>query len=130
MFKRQVEMEKMLRDWSQKMLERFIWLCIRFEYNKERGVYLISFSPSEKIDESEDFCREALAFEDRMNALYGDDAPLFCDEERCFKLSEQAEEIKVYTKAFRQPRTVVLNWSICQTELTTTTTEKEYNLAA
>lgn len=123
-------MEKMLRNWFQKMLERFIWLCIRFEYNKERGIYLISFSPSDKIDESEDFCKEALAFEDKMNALYGDDAPLFCDEERCFKLSEHAEEIKVYTKVFHQAEIFVRNWPTYNTWITATTIEKEYNLAA
>lgn len=32
-----------------------------------------------------------MAFEDKMNALYGDNAPLFCDEEKYFKMSVNAE---------------------------------------
>ena len=90
---RDLDLEQILRRWAQDLVSRYTWLTIRFEYSERRGVYLVSYSPSEKIDESESFARETMEFENRMNDLYDDNAPLFCDEEELFKLSSEAEVI-------------------------------------
>lgn len=86
--------ETILRDWFKEMVSRYRWLTIKFEYSEKRGVYLVSYSPAVDICSNDDFMSESMAFEDKMNALYGDDAPLFCDEEKYFKLSDNAETIK------------------------------------
>lgn len=89
-----IEQEQTLTTWLRKMVNRFPWLRAKFEYSKSMGGFLVSFSPSNIIEDSEDFCHEALKFEDEMIELYGDDyAPLFCDEEECFTLSENAQTI-------------------------------------
>lgn len=94
---RDLDLEQILRRWAQDLVSRYTWLTIRFEYSEKRGVYLVSYSPSEKIDESESFARETMEFENRMNDLYDDHAPLFCDEEELFKLSSEAEVIRYHT---------------------------------
>ena len=43
---------------------------------------------------SDEFCEESMCFEDEMNKLYGDDAPLFCDDEKYFKLSDKAKTVR------------------------------------
>lgn len=94
------EIETKLRNWFEQMVDRYKWLNIKFEYNKTRGIYLVSYSPIQKIEESDSFIKETMDFEDKMNFLYGDDSPLFCDEEKYFKLSSNAEIIKSRFKFF------------------------------
>lgn len=101
---RDLELEQILRRWAQDLVSRYTWLTIRFEYSERRGVYLVSYSPSEKIDESESFARETMEFENRMNDLYDDNAPLFCDEEELFKLSSEAEVIRYHTPEEEEDR--------------------------
>ena len=55
---------------------------------------MVSYSPKEKINDNDDFNRDAMKFADDMNKKYGNNAPLFCDEEAYFKLSDKAEIIK------------------------------------
>ena len=87
---RDLELEKTLRQWAEDMVKRYTWLTIRFEYNEKRRAYLISYSPESKADEDERFVIESSAFEDWINEQYdGLKAPLFCYEERLFKLSPQ-----------------------------------------
>lgn len=88
---KQEEIKKKLVAWFDKMMAKYEWLSIKFEYSYKFRSYLVSFSPSSKINECDNFCIEAMSFEDEMNKLYGDDAPLFCDDEKYFKLSEKAE---------------------------------------
>lgn len=95
---KQKEIKEKLINWFNVVITKFEWLSIKFEYSDKLKVYLISFSPSSKIDKSDDFCMEAMRFEDSMNAEYGDDAPLFCDEEEYFKLSDNAEIISSQLK--------------------------------
>ena len=83
--------EKQLRDWFNLMLLKYAWLIIKFEYNEMENCYMVSFSPSSELDKSIEFSKDALDFENKMNKKYGDDAPLFCDEESLFKLSNKAE---------------------------------------
>ena len=83
--------EQELRTWFDRMLAKYVWLSIKFEFNLTRQCFMVSFSPETIISQSKDFCEETLAFEDKLNDEYGDDAPLFCDEESLFKLSSNAE---------------------------------------
>lgn len=89
------KIEEQLRLWFGKMLLKYTWLKIKFEYSEIEKCYMVSFSPSSKINVSEEFSKDALDFEDKMNLEYGDDAPLFCDEESLFKLSSNAEVLAV-----------------------------------
>lgn len=88
---KQEEIKNKLVVWFDKMLTKYEWLSIKFEYSNKLRNYLVSFSPSSKIQVSDEFCEESMSFEDEMNRLYGDDAPLFCDDEKYFKLSDEAE---------------------------------------
>lgn len=83
-----------LRDWFEEMTNRYKWLIIKFEYNEKRGVYLISYEPTREIKENPCFINDSMNFEDKLSAIYGDEAPLFCDEEKYFKLSPEAEVIQ------------------------------------
>lgn len=80
-----------LHTWFSRMIMKYSWLRIKFEYKEDRGVFLVSFSPVSQIELSEEFNREAMQFADEMNATYGNEAPLFTDEEALFKLSDNAE---------------------------------------
>ena len=94
---RDLEVEKTLRQWAQDMVSRYRWLTIRLEYDERREALLVSYSPEWKIEEDEDFVIESSAFEDRMNDLYDEfRAPLFCYEEKLFKLSPNAEVFRYH----------------------------------
>ena len=80
-----------LRNWCNMITKKYEWLTVKFEYNDKRETYLVSFYPCSKIDTCDQFNIDAMAFEDEMNDLYGNMAPLFCDEESCFKLSAAVE---------------------------------------
>lgn len=80
-----------LKTWFSQMLEKYTWLSIKYEFSTKRNCFMVSFSPASIISQDDDFCIEALAFEDEMNVKYGDDAPLFCDDESLFKLSTNAQ---------------------------------------
>ena len=88
---KKLEILEKLRNWCNNITLKYEWLTVKFEYNDRRGTYLVSFYPCSKIEESDQFNIDAMAFEDEMNDIYGDMAPLFCDEESCFRLSGDAE---------------------------------------
>lgn len=83
--------KKQLKMWFNQMLQKYTWLSIKFEYNDLEKCFMVSFSPNFIISQDEEFCKEALIFENKMNEVYGDYAPLFCDDESLFKLSSDAE---------------------------------------
>ena len=91
------KIEKELRNWFNYSVSRYRWLSIKFEYSEARSVYLVSFSPTDKIKECEQFIKESAEFEDLINARYGNSSPLFCDDEKYFKLSPNAEVITFET---------------------------------
>lgn len=91
---RNPELEIRLRNQFEEMVNRYKWLTVRFECSEKLYVYLVSYAPVEEIEKDEEFMREVMAFEDKLNLLYGDNAPLFCDEEAYFKLSPDAEEVR------------------------------------
>lgn len=77
-----------LYAWLFSMTIKYSWLRVKLEYKEDRGVFLVLFSPVSQIELSEEFNREAMQFADEMNAIYGNEAPLFTDEEALFKLSD------------------------------------------
>lgn len=87
------DIEKRLRAWFSQMTEKYAWLRIKFEFNESRGVFMVSFSPLSHIESSDEFNIDVMTFADDMNALYGNEAPLFTDEESLFALSPNAEVI-------------------------------------
>ena len=90
--KKQV-MEKTIKEWAINMVRAYTWLTIKFEYSKKFGVILIDFVYPQQYGNDEDFHRDALAFNDRMCEIYGDNAPLFTNNEKLFKLSYKAQVI-------------------------------------
>ena len=62
--------EQELRGWFTQMLEKHTWLSIKFEYNSRRGCFMVSFSPESIINQDEEFCKEALAFEEKLDEEY------------------------------------------------------------
>lgn len=87
--------EKQLRAWASRMTKKYTWLFIKFEFCESRGVFMVSFSPLNQIELSDEFNLDAMQFADEMNAIYGNEAPLFTDEESLFSLSPNAETIAV-----------------------------------
>lgn len=83
--------KEQLNTWFSQMLQKYTWLSIKFEYNDLEKCFMVSFSPKFIISQDEGFCKEALTFENEMNKVYGDYAPLFCDDEDLFTLSSEAE---------------------------------------
>ena len=96
--------KKEIIEWSNEMLTKYEWLRVKFEFSAKRGIYLVSFSPKSQIELSDEFNIEAMRFEDELNDRYGDNAPLFTDEEELFELSDNAVVIEkpyVYTSAIQ-----------------------------
>ena len=80
------EIKKQLTEWFNIMLAKYTWLKIKYEYNEAKECYLVSFYSSSDIEDS-DFDKDVLEFEEIMDNKYEDYSPLFCDNERLFKLS-------------------------------------------
>lgn len=77
-----------IKTWALRMAEKYDWLTIRYEYSDKHECFMISFY-GENLD-NEEFCKTALEFEDETTEKYGDEEPLFCDNEDMFELSENA----------------------------------------
>ena len=111
------QIKELLITWSNDMLDKYEWLCVKYEFSTKRGVYLVSFSPKSQIELSDEFNIEAMRFEDELYDLYGDNAPLFPDEDELFELSDTAEIIEnphayASTKQLIQPLdSVIYTWS-------------------
>lgn len=127
-------LESTLRNWFKDMVNRYRWLNIKFEYSEKQGVYLVSYAPISEISSNDDFISESMDFEDKMNAFYGDNAPLFCDEEKYFKLSEDAEVIEYVNINFQVfklsfPTTNYI-WSFSSNVMEDMCNKTNYSLAA
>ena len=90
------EIKKQLTEGFNIMLAKYTWLKIKYEYNEAKECYLVSFYSSSDIEDS-DFDKDVLEFEEIMDNKYEDYSPLFCDNERLFKLSPKAEELMSWT---------------------------------
>lgn len=97
MIKDKDNIEKQLRSWFSQITKKYTWLQVKFEFNEERGVFMVSFSPKSHIEDSDEFNIDAMLFADDMNAVYGNEAPLFTDEEFLFTLSSNAEIFETYS---------------------------------
>ncbi len=106
-------MEQQIKDWAYQMVKRFNWLVVKYEYSEKFRTYLVSFSPMSMIDENDKFNLEAIAFNDKMVQLYGDDAPLFTDEEKLFKLTDGAEVITANSYSAFETLTIAVGLKIC-----------------
>ncbi len=91
--------EEILVEGLKQLIKKFDWLEVRYEYSEERGVFLVSYGPKSETSGSEDFASDAIAFEDRVNDLFGDDAPLFCNGEELFELSPSTHTLGARSSA-------------------------------
>ncbi len=91
--------EEILVEGLKQLIKKYDWLEVRYEYSEERGVFLVSYGPKSETSGSEDFASDAIAFEDRVNDLFGDDAPLFCNGEELFELSPSAHTLGARSSA-------------------------------
>ena len=86
-------MEKTIKEWAINMVRTYTWLTIKFEYSERFRTILIDLVYLPQYGNDADFHRDALAFNDKMCKVYGDDAPLFTNNEKLFKLSDKAQVI-------------------------------------
>jgi len=91
---KRAEIELILTSWFHEMIAKYDWLSFRYEFSEKLGVFLVGYYPAEKVDANEEFCREAMRFEDEINAQFGIDAPLFGNEEDYFSLTSNAKEVR------------------------------------
>lgn len=133
--------EKQLVNWFDEMLQKYTWLNIKYEYNDIEKSFLVSFSPSILTKAAEDFSKDALEFENKMNEEYDIEAPLFCDDEELFELSPNATSlstpyINTFTNEFSEyliPFNLNLSNTLCGMEFEGDTfcfDNNEYNIAA
>lgn len=83
-------MEQDLKTWFCVMCSQHPGLSFRFEYVVVRGIWLVSYRSIRKIGSH---ChRNLLLMEDWFAQKYGSQSPLFCEDERLFRLSSRAKE--------------------------------------
>ncbi len=93
------EIKNKLVQWSNLITSRYPGLVIRFEYSESREVFLVSLYPNDiDEDDKENLSIDVMSFEDELSDLYGWDAPLFCDNEELFSLSQEAQTIVSFTE--------------------------------
>jgi hypothetical protein len=90
-------MKDTILKWANEMVQNYPWLTVKFEYNQRFGTFLVDFVYSIEYQNNEDFHRDALGFNDKMNEFYCDDAPLFTDNGKLFTLSDSAIIISSHT---------------------------------
>ncbi len=90
-------MKDTILKWANEMVQNYPWLTVKFEYSQRFGTFLVDFVYSSDNQNDQDFHRDALAFNDKMNELYCDDAPLFTDNGKLFTLSDDALIISSHT---------------------------------
>lgn len=73
----------------QELIDKYPWLSIMYEYNQVRGVYLVSYIFNKGAD-TLDFIEDSMKFENEINTTFGINAPLFCDNQELFQLTEKA----------------------------------------
>ncbi len=86
-------MELTIQNWAKEMVDIYNWLTIKYEYSKRYRTFLIDFVYPSQYGNNESFHRAALAFNEKMCETYGDDAPLFTNNEKLFTLSDNAQVV-------------------------------------
>jgi hypothetical protein len=84
------EIERDLVDMLRKLTAEYPWLDARYEYSEPWDTLLVSYAPRNKIFGDGRTLLRMMELEDELRDKYGDDAPLFCEEERLFELSSKA----------------------------------------
>lgn len=84
-----------IKNWVNQMIEKYPWLTIKVDFNESINRTLVSFYPLSIIKDNEQFNKDTMAFEDTLYSQYGDNAPLFGDEDKLFKVSDKAEIFQV-----------------------------------
>lgn len=78
----------------KQLTTEFPWLSARYEYRKSWATFLVSYAPSCTMFSDDNILNRMMVLEDKLIDKYGDDAPLFCEEENLFTLSTDAILIK------------------------------------
>lgn len=86
------EIEKDLISILKQITSEFPDLSARYEYNEDWDTFLVSYNMTNEMI-SDNLCIRMMELEDELINKY-EDAPLFCDNERLFKLSENAIVVK------------------------------------
>lgn len=86
-------MEQKIIEWAEQMVKSFSWLTIKVDRSEVSGTCLVDLIYPEEYGDDEEFNREALAFEEKMTRLYGDNVPLFTDNGELFSVSDNAQVI-------------------------------------
>lgn len=118
-------MELTIQNWAKKMVSIYTWLTIKFEYSNKYKTFLVDFIYPAQYGDDENFHREAMAFNDKMCDTYGDDAPLFTNNEKLFSLSENAQVIRANSYSTFETLTLAADlqsiggWNQSKTPVTT-----------
>ncbi len=91
-----VKIEYELKRMFDTMMQSFDGLYFKYEYSEERHTFLVAALIDEDRDDYEDYCSMAIREENRLNQMFGDDAPLFSDNGTLFKLSAKATVVSLY----------------------------------
>ncbi len=78
----------------KQLTTEFPWLSARYEYRKSWATFLVSYAPSCTMFSDDSILNRMMVLEDKLIDKYGDDAPLFCEEERLFSLTSGATLIE------------------------------------
>lgn len=87
-------MEEDLVRILKQLTNEYPWLSARYEYRDSWATFLVSYAPSKKMFSDNDVLLRMMELEDELIDKYGDDAPLFCEEERLFSLTSRATLIE------------------------------------
>ncbi len=87
-------MEQDLVSMLKQLTTEFPWLSARYEYRKSWATFLVSYAPSCTMFSDDNILNRMMVLEDKLIDKYGDDAPLFCEEERLFSLTSKATLIE------------------------------------
>ena len=96
---RSADVENKLVAWFEMMMKKYTTLSFKYEYSEKRRVYLVSAIVDLDVESYEQYCSDSMAFEDKLAYTYGDDAPLFTDNEQLFQLSANAKEVTLYVES-------------------------------
>lgn len=102
------QIDNILTKWFDEMLKKYTDVSFKYEYNEKRHVYLISYTINGDECQEASFFEDIMAFEDRMDLLFENDAPLFCENESLFQLSDKAN-LKSNT-SFNNAVETILMW--------------------
>lgn len=83
------EITNFIKQYLLLLIKKYPWLIVRYEYNKCRHAYLVSYDINKDNIDNNDFYKDAMSIEEKIESKYDD--ILFCENERLFRLSSDAE---------------------------------------